>query len=84
MNQWQDFNAVICIGWLNVDKKEALDLAMMLYPEKENQAEFLARLGKNEVLQAEHRIRPVHGNKNIIIIARNWLSELESAEHHQR
>lgn len=76
LNKWQDFDAVICLGWLNVDRKKSLDLAMMLYPEKENQAEFLDRSGKNEVLQAVHRIRPVHGDKNIIIIARNWLSEL--------
>jgi len=76
LNQWQDFDAVICLGWLNLNKKDALDLAMMLYPEKKDQDAFIDRSGKNEVLQAVHRIRPLFSNKNIILISKNWLPEL--------
>lgn len=76
LNKWQDFDAVICLGWLNINNKDSLDLAQMLYDNDDERHEFVIRTGKNEVLQGVHRIRLIFGNKNIVIIARNWVSEL--------
>ena len=76
LNTWQNFDAVICLGWLNVDRKESLDMAQSLYSNEKDRESFHFRIGKNEVLQGVHRIRPVFGDKNIIIIAKHWLWEL--------
>jgi hypothetical protein len=76
LNYWKDFDAIICIGWLNINKYDCLDPAMALFSDKSEYEAWFEKLGSNEVYQGIHRIRPVFGNKTVIIIARNWLSEL--------
>lgn len=76
INAFEYFDAIICFGQPGTNQPENLDAAMMLYDTPEDRRKWYDRKCDNEAVQTIHRIRPVNGHKNIILMNRKWLPEL--------
>jgi hypothetical protein len=55
-----------------------LDEAMMLFSDAAERKRWFHQKADAELLQTIHRIRPVNGGKNIILLSNRWLTELGS------
>ncbi len=76
MNAFKDYDAIICFGAPGTNQTEMLDEAMALFADAAERKRWFHQKADAELLQTIHRIRPVNGNKNIILLSNRWLSEL--------
>ena len=72
VNEFQDCTAVIALGtpFPNIDG--LFDHAMALIPESDARLKWIAEVGTNELVQALHRIRPIRGNRTVIVCGRDF------------
>ncbi|MCW7077383.1 MAG: DEAD/DEAH box helicase family protein [Candidatus Syntrophoarchaeum sp.] len=77
LNKWSDFDSVIAYGTPMANQNSLLDLSIALFPEDaEKRKTWRLEVGKKDLVQNVHRIRPVNGNKTIIIVGNHWPQEL--------
>ncbi|MGM0377933.1 MAG: hypothetical protein ACQEQ0_14280, partial [Bacteroidota bacterium] len=76
INRYQDFDAVIAFGAPGTNQRERLDEAMVLFPDPADHPAWFEHKAEAELLQSIHRIRPVNGGKNIILVSRRWPEKL--------
>ena len=76
VNAYKDFDAVIAFGAPGTNQDARLDEALLLFPDPEDRAEWFQQKSDAELVQTLHRIRPIYGDKNIIVIARRWPPDL--------
>lgn len=71
-NEFQDCTAVIALGtpFPNIDG--LFDHAMALIPETDARLKWIAEVGTNELVQALHRVRPIKGNRTVIVCGRDF------------
>jgi hypothetical protein len=72
INTFEDFDACISYGTPTINSNSVSDQAMMLFDNEEEIATWEDHLRKSDLAQAVHRIRPVNGNKTIIIMGSYW------------
>jgi hypothetical protein len=82
VNKYQDFDAVIAFGTPTVNKVSVLDEGMILFQDSNEREEWFAQMGISDLIQTVHRIRPINGNKTIIIMGREWPKELGIPDIH--
>jgi len=72
-NHWQEFRSFIGMGTPTLPESGMLDTGFFLFPDDPEKREtWRVNLGHRETVQMAHRIRPIQGNKNIIILGREW------------
>jgi hypothetical protein len=76
LNHWADFNAFIAFGTPTVNQAATLDEAMLLAGDEAERKEWWDWQGTSDLIQTVHRIRPINGGKTIIIMGREWPSQL--------
>jgi len=76
LNRWADFNAVIAYGTPTANQTDLLDLSVELFPDAAKRKQWRLEVGEKDLVQNVHRIRPVNGNKTIIIVGNQWPVEL--------
>ena len=77
LNKWSDFDSVIAYGTPMANQNSLLDLSIALFPkDAEKRKTWRLEVGKKDLVQNVHRIRPVNGNKTIIIVGNQWPVEL--------
>lgn len=76
VNKYQDFDAVIAFGTPTVNKVLVLDEGMILFQDSNEREEWFAQMGTDDLIQTIHRIRPINGNKTIIVMGREWPKEI--------
>lgn len=72
INSYRDFDACISYGTPTANPASVSDIAMMLFDDIETIDDWRNSLRERELAQAIHRIRPVNGGKNIIIMGSYW------------
>jgi len=75
-NAHKDYDAVICFGQPGTNQPARFDEAMLLYDDAKDRRAWFDHKADAEALQSIHRIRPINGHKNIILLNRKWLSDL--------
>ncbi len=72
VNQYQDCTAVIVLGipFPNIDG--LYDHAMALVTDPVQRMAWIVRAGQSELIQAIHRIRPVKGNRTVIVCGKDF------------
>lgn len=76
-NLWKDCDAFIAAGTPTPPEVGGLDAGYLLFPgDAERQAEWRSGLGNRELIQMAHRIRPIQGDKTIVVIGREWPGDL--------
>jgi len=81
-NAHKDYDAVICFGQPGTNQPARFDEAMLLYDDAKDRRAWFDHKADAEALQSIHRIRPINGHKNIILLNRKWLSDLGPLETH--
>ena len=76
MNTFKDHDAIICYGAPGTNQTERLDEAMALFTDPAERKRWFQKKADAELLQTIHRIRPVNGDKNIVLLSNRWLPEL--------
>jgi hypothetical protein len=76
MNTFKDHDAIICFGAPGTNQTERLDEAMALFTDPAERKRWFQQKADAELLQTIHRIRPVNGDKNIVLLSNRWLPEL--------
>lgn len=76
INRYEDFDAVVAFGAPGPAQHAWLDEAVTLFPDSSDRKKWYQELADAELIQTIHRIRPVNGHKNIILIHSRWLPEL--------
>ncbi|WP_027186520.1 DEAD/DEAH box helicase family protein [Desulfovibrio inopinatus] len=71
-NQYAQFDAVIAFGTPTPNKSAVYDHAATLFDDKDQQGAWMERLGQRDLVQALHRIRPIHGEKTVIVMGSSW------------
>jgi hypothetical protein len=71
-NTYEDFDAVIVFGTMALPPEGILDDQMALYQDEELRQEHHRRKDIAELEQTIHRIRPIRGNRNVIVMGRYW------------
>ena len=72
VNEFQDCTAVIALGTPFPSVDGVLDHAMALAPEPDKRLEWVSEAGTNELIQALHRIRPIKGNRTVVVCGRDF------------
>jgi len=72
INAFEDYDACISYGTPTVNSNSVSDIAMMMFEDPETIEAWKASLGERDLAQAIHRIRPVNGRKNIIVMGSYW------------
>ena len=72
VNSYENFDAVICLGTPYINPSSVLDEAMALFDDPIKRGEWQIWQGESDLLQTIHRIRPIKGGKNIIVMGRTW------------
>ncbi len=75
INEYEDFDACIAYGTPTVNAGGVEDHAMALFEDEEEMSQWKNSLGRRDLAQAIHRIRPVKGGKTIIIMGTIWPTE---------
>jgi len=76
INAYSDYDAIICFGAPGPAQNARLDEAMVLFPDRAARKKWFQDQADAELVQTIHRIRPVNGGKNIILLGRRWLPQL--------
>lgn len=76
VNEFKDFDAVICFGGPGTNQAARLDEAMVLFPEHEDQLKWFEQKATAELIQTVQRVRLSFGDKNLILVHRKWIPEL--------
>lgn len=75
INAYEDYDACLVYGTPTVNAAAVEDLASALFSEQEDMDKWKASLGRRDLTQAIHRIRPVNGGKNIVVMGSFWPTE---------
>ncbi len=75
-NHFKDYDAAVAFGTTNVNQTGALDAGQVLFQKKEERENWFRIQGLSEVFQTVFRVRPLQGNKTIIICGREWPPKL--------
>jgi hypothetical protein len=75
INIYENFNACLVYGTPTVNPAGVEDLAAALFLDQEDRDKWKASLGRRDLTQAIHRIRPVNGDKNIVVMGSYWPTE---------
>lgn len=75
INTYKDFDACLVYGTPTVSPAGVEDLASTLFSDHEEMAKWKDSLGRRDLTQAVHRIRPVNGDKNIVVMGSYWPTE---------
>lgn len=82
VNKYQDFDTFIAFGTPTVNKISVLDEGMILFRDSNEREDWFAQMGTSDLIQTVHRIRPINGDKTIIILGREWPKELGIPDIH--
>ncbi|GAB7079129.1 DEAD/DEAH box helicase [Megalodesulfovibrio paquesii] len=72
VNSWEDCQAVIVLGTPTASPAGSLDAACTLFPTQEARLHWIASLGRRDLAQGIHRIRPIRGGKTIVVMGSHW------------
>lgn len=72
VNAFEDFDACIAYGTPMINPLGKVDTAMAMFEDESEVNDYLNSCGRRDLVQAIHRIRPVNGNKNIVVMGSYW------------
>ena len=75
INAYEDFDACIAYGTPTVNPGGVEDHAMALFEDEDEMSGWKNSLGRRDLAQAIHRIRPVNPGKTIIVMGTIWPTE---------
>jgi hypothetical protein len=75
INEYENYHACLVYGTPTVSPAGVEDLASAMFAEQEEMDKWKASLGRRDLTQAIHRIRPVNGDKNIVVMGSYWPTE---------
>ncbi len=70
INEYENFQACIAFGTPYPNEYECMDKAMVLFPEKQDRAEYFRHIAHAELEQTVQRVRLIHGGKTLVVIGR--------------
>ena len=76
INRYKDFDVYLGFGTPTVNPAGVLDTALVMFDDPAEREQWTDSQGRNDLIQTLHRIRPVNGNKKIIIMGRSWPNEI--------
>lgn len=77
LNQYKDCDAAILFGTFTINQVESGKRAELLFPDDEQtRNKYRLNLSAAENIQSVHRVRPVNGDKTLIVYGREWLPEI--------